>query len=72
MLQRLLNTALLSWLPPVAFFHVYTAKGALQGQDKWASKHLNASALVFHLQLQGLADECQTHHSTAGKQRERL
>lgn len=44
----------------------------LQRLDMWASKHLNASTLVFNLQLQGLADECQTHHSVAGKQRERL
>lgn len=44
----------------------------LQRQDTWASTHLNANTSVFHLQLQGLADECQTRHSMAGEQRERL
>lgn len=52
MLQGLSNTALLSWLLPVAFFHVYTAKECevLQRQDMWTSK--KASTLVFHLHLQ--------------------
>lgn len=52
MLQGLSNTALLSWLLPVAFFHIYTAKECevLQRQDMWASK--NANTLVFHLHLQ--------------------
>lgn len=52
MLQGLSNTALLSWLLPVAFFRVYTAKECevLQRQDMWASK--KASTLVFHLHLQ--------------------